>query len=155
MKKILIVLALVLVGQLILTSCKDDEPVKSSLYVRLGGGSAIAAVVDKFIGYVATDPKMVRTFAPLLEDVGKGNTARVTALRNNLIDQIGEASGGPEKYKGKDMVTAHKGMNITDDEFNALVGDLVKALNDFNVPSAEQSELLGVLGGLKSQIVGK
>jgi len=155
MKKFYVLVSFVLLSQLFISSCKEDEPATPSLYTRLGGANAIAAVVDKFIGYVASDPAMVRTFQPLLEDVGKGNTVRVTALRNNLINQIGEASGGPEKYTGKDMVTAHKGMNITEDEFNALVGNLVKALNDFSVPAAEQTELLNVLGGLKSQIVGQ
>ena len=156
MKKVKLLLVPVLAGILLVSACKkDDEPAQATLYTRLGGNAAIAAVVDKFIGYVAADPQMVRTSKPLLDDVAKGHTARATALRNNLIDQIGEASGGPEKYKGKDMVTAHKGMNITDAEFNALVASLVKALNDFKVPATEQNELLGVLGGLKSQIVGK
>lgn len=140
---------------LLLSSCKKEEVTTPSLYDRLGGVNAISAVVDKFIGYVASNPKMVRTFKPLLDEVTAGGTARVTRLRNNLIDQIGEAAGGPQKYKGLDMVTAHKGMNITDDEFNSLVGDLVKALNDFSVPATEQGELLSVLGGLKSDIVGK
>ena len=147
---------LVFASILMLSSCKKDEAaVTPTLYSRLGGSPAISAVVDKFIGYVAADPIMVRTFKPLLDDVGKGNTARVTKLRNNLIDQIGQASGGPEMYKGLDMVAAHKGMNITDTEFGALVNDLVKALNDFKVPATEQNELLGVLGGLKGSIVGK
>ena len=147
---------LVFASILMLSSCKKDEAVVTpALYSRLGGSPAISAVVDKFIGYVAADPIMVRTFKPLLDDVGKGNTARVTKLRNNLIDQIGQASGGPEMYKGLDMVAAHKGMAITDTEFGALVNDLVKALNDFKVPATEQNELLGVLGGLKGSIVGK
>jgi hemoglobin len=98
---------------------------------------------------------MVRTFTPLLTEVGKGNTARLTALRNNLIDQIGQASGGPQKYTGKDMVTAHKGMKITDTEFNSLVNDLVAALDKFKVPTTEKNELLGVLGGLKGMIVNQ
>lgn len=157
MKKVTIFLVPMLAGILLLSSCKkDEEPAATpSLYTRLGGNASIAAVVDKFIGYVAADPNMVRTFKPLLDDVGKGNTARVTALRNNLIDQIGQAAGGTEVYKGKDMTTAHKGMAITDAEFTSLVNDLVKALNDFKVPSTEQNELLSVLGGLKGSIVGK
>lgn len=148
-------LLLAITSFVLFSSCKKDEPVTPSLYDRLGGVNAISAVVDKFIGYVAANPKMVRTFKPLLDEVGAGGTTKVTRLRNNLIDQIGEASGGPQKYKGLDMVTAHKGMKITDDEFNSLVGDLVKALNDFKVPATEQGELLAVLGGLKSDIVGK
>lgn len=154
MKKAFLSLSVALV--FIMSSCKkEEEAAPKSLYERLGGVDAISAVVDQFITNVAADPNMVRTFTPLLQEVQKGNTARLTALRNNLIDQIGEASGGPQKYKGKDMVTAHQGMNITDTEFNSLVNDLVMALNKFNVPSTEQNELLGVLGGLKGQIVGK
>lgn len=154
MKKAFLSLSVALV--FIMSSCKkEEEAAPKSLYDRLGGVSAISAVVDQFITNVAADPNMVRTFTPLLQEVQKGNTARLTALRNNLIDQIGQASGGPQKYTGKDMVTAHKGMKITDTEFNSLVNDLVMALNKFNVPSTEQNELLGVLGGLKGQIVGQ
>lgn len=154
MKKAFLFLSVALV--FVMSSCKkEEEAAPKSLYERLGGVSAISAVVDQFITNVAADPNMVRTFTPLLQEVQKGNTARLTALRNNLIDQIGQASGGPQKYTGKDMVTAHKGMKITDTEFNSLVNDLVAALNKFNVPATEQNELLGVLGGLKSQIVGQ
>ena len=53
------------------------------------------------------------------------------------------------------MVDAHKGMKITDVEFTALVEDLVKALDKFKVPKAEKDELLGALGGMKKDIVGK
>ena len=53
------------------------------------------------------------------------------------------------------MVDAHKGMKITDAEFTALVEDLVKALDKFKVPKAEKDELLGALGGMKKDIVGK
>lgn len=154
MKKTIWTLALV--AMTMMASCqKETATPMPTLYDRLGGVNAISAVVDQFIANVAANPKMVRTFKPLLDDVGKGNTARVTALRNNLIDQIGEAAGGPQKYKGKDMVTAHKGMNITEDEFNSLVNDLVMALDKFKVPATEKGELLGVLGGLKGMIVGK
>jgi hemoglobin len=52
------------------------------------------------------------------------------------------------------MQESHKGMGVRDEHFNALVEDLVKTLNKFNVPQAEQQELLGVLGPMKGQIVG-
>ena len=58
-------------------------------------------------------------------------------------------------YKGKDMKTAHKGMGISDADFNALVEDLVKSLDKFSVPAKEKGELLGILGPLKPQIVGQ
>jgi hemoglobin len=100
---------------------------------------------------------MVRTFQPLLTEVGQKGAAspKLIALRQNLIDQIGEASGGPQKYMGKDMVTAHKGMMITEVEFNSLAGNLSGALDKFSVPAMEKNELLTVIGSLKPSIVGK
>lgn len=87
MKKTFFILSAALV--FLMSSCKkEEEAAPKSLYDRLGGVSAISAVVDQFITNVAADPNMVRTFTPLLTEVGKGNTARLTALRNNLIDQM-------------------------------------------------------------------
>lgn len=123
---------------------------KKSLYSRLGGKQAITAVVDEFIAIVVQDNRINKFFA----DTGK-DPKRVAKLKTNLIDQICSATGGPCKYKGKDMVSAHKGMGISDADFGALVEDLVAALNKFNVPEAEKNELLGILGPLKPQIVGQ
>src|SRR5919202_1544002 len=154
MRKLVFAIALIAMGSLSFVSCKkDDQPATPEpLYNRLGKVDGISKVVDQFIANVAADPKMVRTFQPLLTDVKNGNTARVTALRNNLINQIGQASSGPEKNTGKDMATANKGMKITDDEFNSLVGDLKASLDKYSVPATEQNELLTVLAGLKGQI---
>ena len=63
------------------------------------------------------------------------------------------ASGGPCTYAGRNMRETHDGMGVTAGEFDALVGDLVATLNQFNVPQAEQDELLGILGPLRSDIV--
>ncbi|HEX8184022.1 MAG TPA: group 1 truncated hemoglobin, partial [Blastocatellia bacterium] len=77
------------------------------------------------------------------------------AFKAKLVDQICQGTGGPCKYKGKDMASAHKGMNIGEADFNALVEDLVAALNKFKVPEAEKNELLAILGPMKPQIVSK
>ena len=123
---------------------------KKSLYSRLGGKKAIAAVVDEFVNIVAADTRINKFFGDTAKD-----PKRLAKFKTNLGDQICSATGGPCKYKGKDMVTAHKGMGISDADFNALVEDLVAALNKFNVPDAEKNELLGILGPLKPQIVGQ
>src|SRR5439155_23108241 len=115
------------------------------LYERLGGKDAITAVVGEFLTRVTKDDKINARFA----------NSDVPHLKQSLIDQICEATGGPCKYTGKDMKTAHAGMNITEDEFNALVGDLKGALDQFKVPAKEQGELLGALGGMKPDIVGR
>jgi truncated hemoglobin YjbI len=130
---------------------KDKKQKKmKSLYVRLGGKKAIKAVVDEFVSNVANDGRINKFFAQAAAD-----PKRMKRLKENLVDQICEASGGPCKYKGLDMITAHKGMNITDAEFGALVEDLVKALDKFNVGETEKNELLGALGPMKGDIVGK
>ena len=71
------------------------------------------------------------------------------------VEQICQATGGPCTYTGRSMQAAHKGMNITDAQFNALVEDLKKSLDKFKVPDKEQGELLSALASLKPQIVGQ
>ncbi|MCB0697966.1 MAG: group 1 truncated hemoglobin [Chitinophagaceae bacterium] len=143
-------------GALTFGACKKKEDtmpttttMTKTLYERLGGNDAIKAVVDKFIEYVAADTAINSFFA---ETVAQN---RVDALKMNLVNQIGEGTGGPEKYTGKSMADAHKGMNIQNDDFDALVGDLVKALDFYNVPEQEKGELLDILGPMRSDIVGK
>ena len=79
----------------------------------------------------------------------------IKKLKGQLVAQICGATGGPCKYTGKSMAEAHKGMKITEEEFSALVGDLIKALDKFKVGQTEKAELLGALGGMKGDIVGK
>src|SRR5712692_5499435 len=121
-----------------------------SVYSRLGGKKAITAVVDEFVNNCAGDARINKFFADTAKD-----PKRLAKFKGNLVDQICQTSGGPCKYRGKDMKTAHKGMGITDADFGALVEDLVKALDKFNVGATEKNELLGALGGLKDQIVGQ
>jgi len=140
---------LVLLVGLLLAACQQmpgmQPMAQKSLYDRLGGKDAITAVVDDFVGNVAGDKRTNGFFAK----------ADVPRLKRNLVDQICSATGGPCVYTGKDMKTAHKGMGISDADFNALVEDLVKSLNKFNVPAKEQGELLGILGSLKPQIAAQ
>ncbi len=140
---------LLLAGALFFTACKEtvEEPPKS-LYERLGGNGAISAVIDQFIANVAADTRINVFFADAAAD-----PARLAKLRNNLINQVGQATGGPEKYTGLDMKTAHKGMNVQEADFNALVEDLSKALDKFSVPMTEKNELLGALATMKADIV--
>ena len=140
----LMVLAAV-IGLVTGASAKDK-----SLYDRLGGKKALAAVVDEFVGRVAADTRINKYFMAAASD-----PKRLAEFKMKLVDQICEASGGPCKYKGKDMKTAHAGMGITSADFDALVQDLVGALDKFNVGAAEKQQLLGVLGPMKKDIVTK
>jgi hemoglobin len=123
---------------------------QKSLYDRLGGKTSITAVVDEFVGRVAADKRINAMFASTA-----GNPARLAAFKAKLVDQICEASGGPCKYTGKDMKSAHAGMGITEADFNALVEDLTGALDKFKVAAADKQTLLGVLGPMRKDIVTK
>lgn len=129
------------------SACQSMQPMtpQKSVYDRLGGQPAITAVVDDFVGNVAADNRIDGFFA----------RTDIPRLKKNLVDQICQGTGGPCMYTGRDMRTAHKGMNITDAQFNALVEDLVKSLDKFKVPEKEKGELLGILGPMRSQIVGQ
>ena len=115
----------------------------ASLYERLGGLDAISAVVDSFVARCAGDDRINSKFA----------RTDVPRLKKMLVDQVCEASGGPCTYLGRDMRATHDGMGVTAGEFDALVEDLVATLNEFEVPKAEQDELLGALAPMRGDIV--
>ena len=123
---------------------------EKSLYSRLGGKKAIVAVVDEFVSRVAADARINAFFAATA-----ANPARLKAFKGKLVDQICMASGGPCKYTGKNMKAAHAGMGVSGADFDALVGDLVGALDKFKVGPHEKDQLLGVLGPMKTDIVEK
>ncbi len=117
-----------------------------TLYARLGGEAGVKAVVKDFVeNNVAKDARIDRFFL----------NADIPGLEKKLYEQICSASGGGCTYSGKDMKTAHAGMGITEADFNALVEDLVKALDNAHVADADKQALLGVLGPMKPDIVTK
>lgn len=124
-------------------SASAAKPHEKSLYSRLGGKTAITAVVDEFVARVAADNRINDFFA----------AADIPKLKMHLVEQICQASGGPCKYTGKDMKSAHAGMGVTDAAFGALVEDLVATLDKFKVGEKEKGELLAVLGPMKGDIV--
>jgi hemoglobin len=148
MKRSLCSLALAL-AVLSVASDASGQATKS-LYDRLGGKAAIVAVVDDFVANCAADARINKFFAATAADKN-----RLATFKNNLVDQICEASGGPCKYKGKDMKAAHTGMGISNADFDALVDDLTKSLNKFKVAKTDQDQLLAILGPMRAVIVEK
>jgi hemoglobin len=134
----------------VLTATPSLMAKDQTLYQRLGGKKSITAVVDEFVGRVAADNRINHFFAQAAAD-----PKRMAMFKKNLIDQICQASGGPCKYMGKDMKSAHAGMGISSADFGALVEDLVSALDKFKVGEKEKNELLGALGPMKSDIIEK
>lgn len=124
------------------------EAKEKSLYQRLGGYDALAAVTDDFAGRLATDKKLGKYFIGLSDDSMK-------RLRQHVVDFLCLATGGPCIYNGRDMKTVHTGLEITEEEWDISVGHLKDTLNKFKVPEKEMKEVLGAIGSLKKDIVEK
>ncbi len=117
-----------------------------SLYKRLGGYDALAAVTDDFLGRLAADPQLTKFF------VGT-STNSLNRIRQLVVDQLCNATGGPCVYIGRDMKTAHAGLNITDADWDVSVKHLVATLDKFKVPAKEKGEVLAAISALKADIV--
>lgn len=147
MKNILLAFALVL-----LTACAGTTPnkpaqpqAKDALYRELGGSEGITRVVDLFFQRLNADARINTLFAKTDHN----------DLRRLVIEQLCEATGGPCKYTGRSMEEAHSGLNLTNKDFDAFVGDLVGAMNDAKVPKASQKKLLALLSPMRPQVVGQ
>jgi len=119
---------------------------EKTLCERLGGPSAISDVVDSFARKVSKDDRVNKKLV-------KSDANRFTLNLKGFIAQAAHCPG--VKYKGRNMKNTHKRMGVTEGEFNAVVEDLVKTLDEFKVPEKEKSELLAALGPTKKDIVEK
>ena len=121
---------------------------QKTLYQRLAGYDALTAVSDDFLGRLASDPQMGRFF------VGLSTDSKVR-VRQHIVDFLCTATGGPCKYTGRDMKTAHAGLNITEADWKQMVKLLGQTFDKFNVPEKERTDVVGAVAGLKGDIVGR
>jgi hemoglobin len=118
-----------------------------SLYKRLGGYDAIAAVTDNFVPRLVSDPALSKYFVHSKDTL--------MHIRQLAVDMICWATGGPCVYIGRDMKTAHAGLGITAAEWDKTVTHFTATLDHFKVPAKERQELLDIVGKLKADIVEK
>lgn len=121
----------------------SDAP---SLYERLGGYDAIAAVADNLLPRLTGDELLKRFW----DHRGDDGVAREKQL---LVDFLCNASGGPLMYTGRDMVTTHKGMRINEADWTNFLGHLNATFDALDLPDAERNDVLGFIGTLKEEIV--
>src|SRR5215468_7819128 len=119
----------------------------ASLYSRLGGYDAIAAVIDDLLPRLHSDDLLSR-FWTSPRSVDTNNRERQLA-----IDFIAAAAGGPTIYLGRDMKMSHKGMGITKADYEAFMRCLADTLNTFEVLEPEQSEVVAFITSLEPEIV--
>lgn len=123
---------------------------KNSLFERLGGSDGITKIVDATVKNHMNNPFVNARFLPFLE-----RPEHLAIIKQHTIDFFTAGSGGPNNYKGKDMVTAHTGMNISPAEYMHVVDDIFDALNENNIDKASKKDVLAILWSLKGMIIAK
>ncbi len=117
-----------------------------TLYERLGGYDAIAAVASDLLPRLQTDAQLARFWQHRGED-------GVKREKQLLIDFLCASAGGPLYYTGRDMKTIHKGMRISQSDWSAFLGHLDATLDAFRVPQAERDEVVAFVESTKADIV--
>jgi len=130
-------------------TAQAGAPAAKTLYERLGGAYPIATVVDDFIERLLVNDTLNAN--PAIKEA----RARVpkAGLKFHVTTLVCQVTGGPCKYVGRDMKTSHAHLDIGAKEWEAMVVDFRATLDKFNVPKAEQDELVAIVGSTRPDIV--
>ncbi|MDN3518057.1 group 1 truncated hemoglobin [Aquisalimonas lutea] len=120
----------------------------TDLYERLGSGPGISSLVDRIVDAHLVNPEINPRYQALKEDPDRMATAK-----RHLRDFLGEGSGGPEKYEGRSMLEIHRGMNIGESEYMAVLDDILRSLDAQGVDEATRRDVLAIAYSLKDEIV--
>ena len=130
-----------------MTVCTDTaapaEATAVSIYRAIGGRAAVTAAVDGLYGRLIADPVLGRFFP-------RGVAAKHRAY---VVTVLGEALGGPERYRGPDLVETHRGLGITDADFDRTAGHLAATLDSLGVPGHLADQIVGIVAGLRPAVV--
>jgi hemoglobin len=119
---------------------------EKTLYERLGGYDAIAAVVKDLLPRLMSDSQLGRFW----ENRGADGINREEQL---LIDFLCSSAGGPLLYTGRDNKTSHKGMGISESDWEKFIGHLNATLEKFELPQQERDDVIGFIESTKADIV--
>ncbi len=123
---------------------------KGTLFERLGGREGISELVDDAVENHMNNPKVSARFLPYRED-----PERLSVIKQHTIDFFSAGSGGPAIYTGRDMPEAHKGMNISPEEYMEVVDDIFVALDKHAIDDDTKKDVLFILWSLKGLIISK
>jgi len=126
------------------------ETTHKSLYERLGGADGIAALVDDIVDNHMNNPVVKARYLPLNDD-----PAHFAEVRQHLINFLAAGSGGSEQYTGKDMESAHRGMNISETEYMAVIDDILAAMDKHQYDEQTRKDVLAISYSLKDQMIRK
>lgn len=119
------------------------------LYDRLGGIYSIATVVDDFIDRIMVDDRLNAN--PRVNEAH--HRVLPPGFKYLVTEQVGEATGGPQRYTGRSMEDSHRDLLITADEWQAFIDDFNETLDKFGVPQQERAELLAIIESTRDDIV--
>lgn len=120
-----------------------------SLYERLGGCYAIAAVVDDFIDRIMHDPRLNAN--PKVDEAH--HKVSRAGFKYLVTEQVCHATGGPQRYTGRSMHDSHAHLGITEGEWQAFLDDLRQTFDKFGVPEDMRRELVAIVESTKTDIV--
>jgi hemoglobin len=125
--------------------------VPASLFDRLGGVYAIAAVVDDFIDRVMNDPRLNKN--PKVDEAH--HRVSPAGFKYLVTEMVCWAAGGPQQYTGRSMFESHAHLDITPDEWQAFMADLDATFDQFSVPQTERNELIAIVESTRDDIIKK
>ncbi|SHN19999.1 hemoglobin [Cyclobacterium lianum] len=125
-----------------------DTVAQKTLYERLGGKEGIASLVDDIVEAHMHNPVIQVRFLPYKED-----PENLKKIKGHLVDFFSEGSGGNVSYKGRDMETTHKGMNISEAEYMAATDDIMNTLDKHGIDEQSKKDVLAIAYSLKEQIM--
>lgn len=123
-----------------------------SLYDRLGGVYAIAAVIDRFSDALLQNPKIVNANPELKEWHTEKFKVRMAGLKFNRTLWVAAVTGGPYQYTAKNLQDAHLDLHITPEVFDEVAAELVSAMTYFGVPERERQEVMGAFNARKPEV---
>lgn len=124
------------------------ETQQKSLYERLGGSAGISALVDDIVDAHLNNPAISARFIPSTDD-----PEYFAQVKQHLSDFLASGSGGSEQYKGKDMPSAHRGMNISEAEYMHAIDDIMGVLDKHQKDEQTKKDVLAIAYSLKDQII--
>jgi hemoglobin len=131
-------------------SAQAVPPETSTLFDRLGGTTGITAIVDDVIEAHMNNPAINARFLPLQDQ-----PERFARIRQHTIDFFSAGSGGPVEYQGGDMLTTHRGMNISAAEYMHVMDDIMGVLDKHHIDEESKKDVLAILWSLKGMVMSK
>ncbi|MBV6752500.1 group 1 truncated hemoglobin [Pseudomonas chlororaphis] len=132
-----------LMAVLLLAGCAQQPPKDDSLYRDLGERAGITRIVEGMLLNIAHDPRIVERFRKI----------DIQRLRDKLVEQFCVEAGGPCVYTGDTMAESHKGQNVSRSDFNALVEDLIAAMDTQGIPVPVQNRLIARLAPMRGEVI--